>query len=72
MSSVEGFASGIQAVVVLLIMAFFLNEFISAMPGDLLSGPFSDTLFFISNLPWILVVMGVLVLLTMIAEVVGE
>ena len=72
MSNIEGFASGIQAVVVLLIMAFFLNKFISAIPIDLLSGPFSDTIFLISNLPWILVVMGVLVLLTMIAEVVGE
>ena len=62
----------ITAIVQLLIAAIvslYLLQVFSLFPEELISGPFSNVIFLLQTLPWIIVAMAVLALITMILEV---
>lgn len=62
----------VTAIIQLIVAAFlslYLFHFFSLFPEDLLDGPFSDVFFLFRSLPWIIVAMTVLALVSMILEV---
>ena len=70
MAEGEGIFEKIQAGVVALLMGYFLLLFFDAFPTeDIINGPFGDAYWILSLLPYLLVLLGVVLLVSMIAEV---
>jgi len=70
MSWGEGFVEKIQAGIMALLMGYFLLLVFDALPtGDLANGPFSGAYWILSFMPYLLVLFGIVILLSMISEV---
>ena len=60
----------IQGGIVALLLGYFLLRFFNVFPTDnIADGPFSDAYWIISLMPWMLVLLGVVILISMVVEV---
>lgn len=70
MSQGEGLAERVQAGILALLMGYFLLLVFDALPtGDIANGPFSGAYWILSFIPYLLVLLGIVILLSMISEV---
>lgn len=66
----EGPIEKFQGAVVALICAYLLLSFFGVFPTEAVAGgPFSEAYWIISLIPWLLVILGVVLLLSMFSEV---
>lgn len=72
MSGDDGFIQMLQAGIAALLMGYFLLLFFDAFPTrDLANGPFEDAYLILSFLPYLLVILGIVILASMISEVIN-
>jgi hypothetical protein len=70
MAKSEGFAEQIQAGAAALVMGYFLLLIFDALPtGNIANGPFSASYWLLSLLPYLLVLLGIVILVSMVSEV---